>query len=152
MPVVFPLSGRAVPRKPLLFWFLRNPLGQPPVAQCRRTGEIQPKLTREGHLANFEGRYLPCSTLHFKRQWSALETTRTITTRRSVNIMIIWLLRVWSYISSASPPMIFPHGDPNIPRNFWTTSPAIPDLTTTVSSQQLSLFVVAFVVLVSLYQ
>ena len=44
--------------------------------------------------------------------------------------------------------MIFPHGDPNIPRNILTTSPAIPDLTTTVCPHQLSLLIVASVVLV----
>ena len=73
MPVVFPLSGRAVPRKPLLFWLLRNPLGQPPVAQCRRTGEIQPKLTREGHLA-----ICVCTNKNHFRNWLHHDPLRSV--------------------------------------------------------------------------
>ena len=55
------LSGRAVPRKPLLSWLLRNPLGQPPVAQCRRTGEIRPRLMRNRLIAKFsnDGKAVP---------------------------------------------------------------------------------------------
>ena len=45
-----------------------------------------------------------------------------------------------------------PAWGPKHSTQFWTTSPAIPDLTTTVSSHQLSLFVVVSVVLVCLYQ
>ena len=70
------LSGRAVPRKPLLSWLLRNPLGQPPVAQCRRTGEIKPRLTREGHIAicMISGRAVPKKPLSFQSKQVLMRT------------------------------------------------------------------------------
>ena len=67
---------RTVPRKPLLSWLLRNPLGQPPVAQSRRTGEILPRLTREGHLAIciISGRAVPRKPLCFKSKQVLMRT------------------------------------------------------------------------------
>ena len=122
-------------------------LAEPPkpdslLHSAARQGRQWNRLMANGLVTNFEGRYLPCSPLHVWWQWSASEATRHGHDVTICELSLVWLLRVWTSISSASLPMLFPRGDPNIPRNSLTTSPAIPDLTTTVCPQQLSLFIV----------
>ena len=53
-----------------------SPLPDSLLHGAARQGRHRQRLMANGLVTNIEGRYLPCSPLHFKRQWSALGASK----------------------------------------------------------------------------